>query len=154
MDLLWVQSNGQWNVWKMPSVGEAAVRVTTNHGFEAFESTDGKFLYYNKREGPGLDQPGIWRIPVQGGEEVQVLHQGLAQDWTIAGQGICFINLRSTSGVAIEFFSFATHRVSQISTLPKNVASPGFAVSPDGRWVLYVQEDSQDSDIMLMENFR
>jgi Tol biopolymer transport system component/serine/threonine protein kinase len=141
--------NGQWDVWKMPSDGGVRIRVTISQGSEAFESTDGKFLYYNK----GIDQPGIWRIPIQGGEEVQVLHQGLAQGWTITSQGICFINLRSPSGAALEFFSFATRRVSQISALPKNL-SPGFAISPDGRWVLYVQEDSQDSDIMLMENFR
>jgi hypothetical protein len=30
----------------------------------------------------------------------------------------------------------------------------GFAVSPDGRWILYAQRDQSGSDIMLMENFR
>jgi hypothetical protein len=29
----------------------------------------------------------------------------------------------------------------------------GFAVSPDGRWVLY-QRQERESDIMLVENFR
>src|SRR5262249_31541318 len=104
--------NGQWNVWKMPSDGGVATCVTTNNGFEAFESTDGKFLYYHKRQAPGLDQPGIWRIPIQGGEEVQVLHQGLTQGWTVTSQGIGFINPKPAGGVAIDFFGFASHRVS------------------------------------------
>jgi hypothetical protein len=30
----------------------------------------------------------------------------------------------------------------------------GFAVSPDGRWVLYAQVDKYESDIMLVEYFR
>jgi len=34
------------------------------------------------------------------------------------------------------------------------LVSPSLAVSPDGRWLLYVQADKLESDIMLMENFR
>jgi len=30
----------------------------------------------------------------------------------------------------------------------------GFAVSPDGGWLLYAQIDAGNSDIMLVENFR
>ena len=32
--------------------------------------------------------------------------------------------------------------------------APGLALSPDGRWILYVQEDREEFDIMLLENFR
>jgi hypothetical protein len=31
---------------------------------------------------------------------------------------------------------------------------PGFAVSPDGRWILCAQLDQSGSDIILLENFR
>jgi len=30
----------------------------------------------------------------------------------------------------------------------------GLSVSPDGRWILYTQEDRADMDILLVENFR
>ncbi len=31
---------------------------------------------------------------------------------------------------------------------------PGLALSPDGSWILYVQIDRVEMDIMLVENFR
>ena len=59
--------SGSGQVWKMPSVGGPAVQVTQHGGFAAFESPDGKFLYYAK----GLTVPGLWRIHTQGGEEIE-----------------------------------------------------------------------------------
>ena len=41
---------GGWEVWKMPSTGGRALQVTHHGGFAAFESPDGKFLYYAKGE--------------------------------------------------------------------------------------------------------
>jgi dipeptidyl aminopeptidase/acylaminoacyl peptidase len=62
--------SGGWEVWKMSSTGDAAVQVTRRGGFAAFESPDGKYLYYAK--GSGVS--GLWRIPVNGGEELEVIH--------------------------------------------------------------------------------
>ena len=45
---------GSGQVWKMPSTGGPAVQVTRQGGFAAFESPDGRFLYYAK----GLTVPG------------------------------------------------------------------------------------------------
>jgi hypothetical protein len=50
---------------------------------EAFESFDGKLVYYAK-EG----KASIWRVPVRGGEEVQVLDQGRQSLWCLTDQGI------------------------------------------------------------------
>lgn len=56
----------------------------------------------------------------------------------------------------IAFFSFATGRTTQIAALEKEPAwsGTGLTVSPDGRWILYVQMDQVVSDVMLVENFR
>ena len=51
----------------MPSGGGSPVQITHHGGFAAFESTDGRFLYYAK----GLTVPGLWRVPTNGGEEVE-----------------------------------------------------------------------------------
>ena len=39
---------GNWQVWKLPAEGGKAVQVTKGGGFAAFESYDGKTLYYAK----------------------------------------------------------------------------------------------------------
>ncbi len=143
---------GTWQVWKAQAEGGAAVQVTKKGGREAFESPDGKFVYYSKQSGIS----GIWRVPVEGGEETQVLEQGEQGHWAVLEQGLCLLNRTATPQPAIEFFNFATRRLARIAALPKEARTPGngFAVSPDGRWVLYVQVDRVESDILLVENFR
>jgi len=142
-------------VWKAPAEGGESVQVTKQGGFAAFESPDGKFIYYAK----GLNAPGIWRIPVEGGEEARVLDQpkaGYWGYWTVVDQGIYFVNATSKQHPVIEFFSFAARRVSKIGVMEKEAAqwNPGFAISPDGRWILYAQVDQSDSNIILVENFQ
>jgi dipeptidyl aminopeptidase/acylaminoacyl peptidase len=146
---------GAWQVWKAPAGGGGQpVQVTTSGGTEAFESRDGKYVYYSKNEGAG-----IWRIPVEGGEETQVLDRGTMGHWALLDRGICFVNLTGERP-AIEFFDFATRRVAIIAVLPKDAEPaggwgfPAIAVSPDGRSVLYVQAERTESHIQLVENFR
>ena len=52
-----------------PAEGGAAVQVTKKGGYVAFESADGEFVYYAK----GLFDTSLWRRPVGGGEETEVL---------------------------------------------------------------------------------
>ena len=94
-------------------------------------------------------------MPVEGGEETAVL-QGLKlfiTNWAVVDDGIYIIDERA--GV-IEFLSFATNRVTEFAAPPKeaSLAGGGLAVSPDGRWILYSQNDQANSDIILVENFR
>jgi Tol biopolymer transport system component len=143
---------GNWQVWKMPAEGGKAVQVTKGGGFAAFESYDGKTLYYAK--GPAV--PGLWKVPVEGGEETLVLEQvgaALWGYWGLTQDGIYYYNARTR---AIEFFSFATRKVTKVATPERepNLYNPGLSVSPDGRWILYTQIDTVSSDIMLVENFR
>jgi len=143
---------GAWQVWKMPAEGARAVQVTKQGGFAAFESLDGRTLYYAK----GQNRPGLWKVSVEAGEETQILPQPAAywwRCWGLTAEGIYFYNAGTK---AIEFFSFATHKVTQIvkPEKPPGDARMGFAVSSDGRWILYAQIDNVASDIMLVENFR
>jgi Tol biopolymer transport system component/tRNA A-37 threonylcarbamoyl transferase component Bud32 len=143
---------GNWQLWKMPAEGGKAVQVTKGGGFAAFESYDGKTLYYAK----GLQVPGLWKVPVEGGEETLVLEQvgaALWGYWGLTQGGIYFYNARTR---AIEFFSFATRKVTKVATPESGPLffNPGFSVSPDGRWILYAQADLAASHIMLVENFR
>jgi len=143
------ERTGPIQVWKMPAEGGRAVQVTKQGGHMALESPDGKTLYYAKR----CDAPGLWKVPVEGGEETLVLDQ-LAEEqcvrWGVTAEGIYFYNVATK---AIEFFSFARHRITQIAK-PERPGREGLAVSPDGRWILYSQVDQHTSRIMLAENFR
>jgi len=55
------------------------------------------------------------------------------------------------------FFNFWTRRAAEVGRLEKTVrweTTPGFSVSPDGRWLLYSNLASTDADLMLVDNFR
>jgi Tol biopolymer transport system component len=144
--------SGSLQIWKMPTGGGSAVQVTKQGGFEGFESPDGQFFYYAK--GRGIS--GIWRVPVAGGEETPVLERlqaGLQRAWTVVTNGIYFATAEAPSQPTIEFFNFATGKLTPITTIDKPFNS-GLSISPDGRWLIYAQVDRTGRDIMLMENFR
>ena len=54
---------------------------------------------------------------------------------------------------SIAYLDFATGKVTALYTLPKP-ADLGLAVSPDGRYILFAQQDFSGSDLMLVEHFR
>jgi Tol biopolymer transport system component/DNA-binding winged helix-turn-helix (wHTH) protein len=146
---------GRLEVWKVPAAGGSDVQVTKRGGFAAFESKDGRFVYYSK----GVDTDGLWRVAVNGGEEGPVLafpKAGLWGYWALVEKGIYFVNTDARPQPALEFLSFSSHQVVDVAGLNGKPIpfESGMAVSPDGRWILYTQEDHRSSDIMLVENFR
>jgi Tol biopolymer transport system component len=141
---------GERQVWKVPSEGGEPVQVTRQGGGLAFESPDGKYVYYVKHA------PGIWRMPVDGGEEVEVFDSIKSEyNWAVVNDGIYFIDPDANDGVAINFFDFATRKVKEVAMLGKvDILGSGIAVSPDRRQIIYAQSDQSGGDIMLVENFR
>jgi hypothetical protein len=99
----------------------------------------------------------VWRIPVEGGEEVKVLDAvNPVGKWTVAKEGIYFfIGSGGRRGTDICLYNFATRETMRVVTL-KVSGCPEYyiAVSPDGRTILYPQMDQNGSDLMLVENFR
>lgn len=150
--------SGDQQVWKVPVDGGPALQVTKRGGFTTFESADGKFLYYNKSSYSRDNAFGIWRVPVDGGEETLVVNQpyaGFWGRWSIADDGIYFIRPNLHGDSALEVFSFATNRVSELAVLKDvNEFVSGLTISPDRTWILYTQQDRLGGDILLVENFR
>jgi Tol biopolymer transport system component/DNA-binding winged helix-turn-helix (wHTH) protein len=147
--------SGSLQIWKLPVAGGQAVQVTKQGGFDSFEAPDGQWLYYAK----GRGVPGIWRMPVAGGEETLVLDHhraGFWRYWAVTEEGIYFTTAETPDRPLIEFFNFATGKVTTITTMEKRIDGnvPGLSVSPDGRTLIWSQLDQTSSDIMLMENFR
>jgi Tol biopolymer transport system component len=145
--------SGDWQVWKSPAQGGTAAQVTKNGGREAFESLDGRSVYYAK-----LNVPGIWNVPVDGGAETRVLEQGGQSLWALTQQGICFFSVSNPSGPTLKLYSFSSNKLTIVRQFPKetrvDTQSTALSVSPDDRWILYTQFDQASSDLMLVENFR
>jgi Tol biopolymer transport system component len=142
--------SGDNQVWKMPAGGGDAIQVTRKGGEEAFESTDGKFVYYEKGNGP----PSLWKVAVDGGEETQVIEFVTHRAFAISNEGIYFVTRPNATGTSsLQFFSFAAGKIKEIAEIMKRV-STGLTVSPDGRWILYSQMDQGGGDLMLVENFQ
>ena len=132
------------------------MQLTRHGGAEASESPDGRIVYYTKVAEIG---PGLWKVPVDGGEEERVLESVRFGYWAVGRTGIYFIDFDTPgeAGRPIKFFDFLSRRVRQLGTVENTVKwtnTPGFAISPDGRWVLYTSLESTNADLMLVDNFR
>ena len=145
--------SGDWQIWKQPAAGGAAVQVSKSGGEEAFESADGKFVYWAKR---GI--VGIWRIPVEGGEESRALNASTEGLWALTSQGICYFELKTPADLSLKFYSFASGKTIPLRQFPRSTKidtlSTPLSVSPDGQWILYSQFDQAGSDLMLVDDFR
>ena len=154
---------GMLQVWRAPAAGGEAVQVTKIGSPVAFESPDGKFVFYAKIEDSQFDPTAVWRVPAEGGEEVAVPDSPRPVSfgaWAAVEQGIYFIDVERSEALVAEgflkFFRFDTRRVTRIASLGEQLNTDWVqvAVSPDGGWILYVQDDQYGADLMLLENFR
>jgi serine/threonine protein kinase/Tol biopolymer transport system component len=141
--------SGAQQIWKIPAAGGSAVQVTHDGGFEASESPDGSWLYFSKPAG------GIWKMPLDSGEEKPVLTRHTGRYWTLTRNGICFLDLSSTAHPSINLLDFTTGRIRNLGTLDKPVdwGYSGLSVSADGKWIIYAQMDDLISQLMLVKNF-
>ena len=147
---------GRWEVWKVPAGGGKAVQVTRNGGETAFESPDGKFLYYTKEYSwpASVGLAGLWKMPSGGGEESRCFRSVAPRAFCPVNEGIYFIPEPGIDGKSsIQFLSFATAKVKTVAPISGSPAE-GLSVSPDGRSLLFTQLDDASSDLMLVENFR
>jgi Tol biopolymer transport system component/DNA-binding winged helix-turn-helix (wHTH) protein len=144
------RKTGDIQVWKMPAGGGPRIQVTKRGGWSPLESVDGQYLYYAK-----LSQFALWRMPLAGGEESEVLPavDGFGTAYALAKEGIYFIR-RTVQGTGHElaFFRFATSQITPVVAIVRPI-DLGLALSPDEHLLLYSQTDQAGSDLMLVENF-
>jgi Tol biopolymer transport system component len=147
--------SGAQQIWKMPSAApfRPAVQLTQNGGFDADEAPDGKLLYYTRPQG------GLWNMPVEGGEGTLVLEQVKSGLWSLAENGIYYLDIaaRSPEGATpLMWLSSATHKLVQVGAVRKPIVAftPGLSVTSDGRRIAWAQIDREESELMLIDNFR
>lgn len=148
---------GSWNVYSMPAAGGEPKQITKSGGFTAIESADGKYLYYAK----GAAQPGLWRVPVDGGEETEVipdLQPSLYGYWAPVKDGIYYAAFDQLTTqftrCSLRFYSFKTEKSEKVATLPLPVffGAPGIEISPDGKRIFLVMVESHGADLKLAES--
>ena len=138
----------------MPSAGGPAIQVTRGGGIIGEESWDGRYLYYAKPP-----DTGIWRLPIGGGEETEVIRGPIpgAADWALVRAGIYYDTVRRQgprNEFTIQFFDFASRRTIQVFRQSGPSRYGSLAVSQDERWMLYGETPASQSELMLVENFR
>ena len=143
--------SGEFQVWKVPVAGGDPVQVTTEGGWLSQESFDGTDLYFTAT--PAVGAPvTLWRAPTKGGPAVRVIDGVLNGAFAVSRRGIYYI---AVPKAALQFFDFASRRAATIAEdLGRFAEEGGVAVSPDGRFVLFVRRDSSIDDLMLVERFR
>ena len=151
--------SGEWRLWRISPAGGPAEQISKDLAYGPV-ATDEQFVYYARSGGVSArraNQPGIWRVPLNGGEEVRVLERGRAGNVSVIADGIAIFSNEPQSNPTIDFYSFATGKWTSLLSIER-VNAVSFAgrisVSPDGQWVVYSRRDQMVKDIMLVENFR
>ena len=140
---------GRMEIWKRPAEGGGqAIQVTHNGGWVAFESRDGQSLYYEKYFAPGL-----WVLPVSGGDEKRVLESVARRNFVVMNDGIYYMPVSAADGsTTLRFRSFATTQDKEIALI-KDVVN-GLAVSPDRKTILFSTYARTGSNVMVVDNFQ
>jgi Tol biopolymer transport system component len=148
---IYFQSNrsGAYEVWKIPSEGGRATQVTRAGGAGPKESPDRKFVYYRK-------QGGLWRLPVSGGEESQVV-ESVRQfgDRIPVENGVFFVatvaDAADKDGLdsKICFYDAITRQIRDVVIIPGPLTW-GLSVSPDRRKFLVTRTKTGESDLRFI----
>jgi Tol biopolymer transport system component/DNA-binding winged helix-turn-helix (wHTH) protein len=146
-------NTGDWQVWRRDLASGEERQITRLGGYAAFESNDGKRLYYSRLEGGG-----IWTVPVNGGAEEQLtddLHHGYWGHFSVVDSGIYFLDADAKPGPTIMFYDFHNRRSAPVLTLKESPTpwAAGLAASRDGLALYFVQYKLTGS-VILAENFQ
>ncbi|MEM7049051.1 MAG: winged helix-turn-helix domain-containing protein [Acidobacteriota bacterium] len=146
--------SGQWDLWSMPSAGGEAAQVTFEGGFLGQESPDGRHLFYVRPT-----EPGIWRIPRDGGRDVgEPVVNNLALwdwgSWVVGERGLYYVQ-RGPAAIVLIPFTSSSGEVGE----PRIVLQPekqipfhnALALSADGRSLLFAMIDHSDDELMTVD---
>ncbi len=131
--------------------------MTRNGGLMGQESPDGRYLYFMKPlpGAPGFAGPvGLWRIPVEGGEETRVLETVYNRAFEVRAEGIYYMSWSSEDGASrLQFHAFSDGKSRELAKFEGGI-DEGLGVSPDGKRILFSRLDTASADLMLVDNFR
>ncbi len=143
--------DGTWQVWKMPSAGGTTTAVTTGGGFLALATPSDQhpMLYYTR-----IDAPGLYRMPLEGGQEELVLSSLFDDDWgnwLPTETGLYFLQRRPSR---LSFYTYATGEVLDLGPLKRIPAGTvGLSLSPDQKTLAFAQQRFDSADLWMIDDF-
>jgi Tol biopolymer transport system component/tRNA A-37 threonylcarbamoyl transferase component Bud32 len=143
---------GRIQLFRIPAGGGPAVQITRGGANgQKMASPDGRWIYYGRGG-------GIWRVPVEGGEETSVVDgRNVYSEYafTVIESGIYFAGGYDPASrmTPLRLYRFADGKTVELGHLTKPLRLT-LGVSPDEKWLLYSQLDTSIDDLMLVENFQ
>ena len=135
---------GSWQLWRVAVEGGEPSQVTTDGGYAALESPDGRWLYYTR-----LDRPGLLRRAAAGGADELMAGDVRAEDWPnwgVLDRGVFYLTRPDDGDPQLALLSPHSTQPRLLTRLPE-FAWNGIAVSRDGVRVLYARYDRRDANI-------
>ncbi len=140
-----------WEVWRMPSAGGPAERVTDDGAYAAQEGPDGRDLYYTR-----YGQAGLWRLDLASGSSRQILEHPVIADWGnwVVANGGLYVLQRQPQ--AIVFYDPELDESYPIvpNGAPVPYNHPALSVSDDGTWFLVGIRTGSRADLMVVDGLR
>lgn len=154
--------DGQWvyyasghgqGIARVPARGGAPEPIVTGgSGLIASESTDGRSILFQPKEGDSA----LLERALTGGPVRQVLPCVQAGAFEVHGKGIYYIPCGAGPDPVVHLLSASDHRDRPVFSLKAYGAYAGWSlsVSPDGNAMLYSTLASMRGDLWMIENFR
>src|SRR5207247_1941495 len=96
--------SGRSEIWKIESEGGTPVQVTKTGGWTAFESPDGKNLYYTDTN----FGTKLWRCALDGSGAVPILDGVAQRGFVPTGDRIYYLHAEKTGSVTLRSFALAS----------------------------------------------
>jgi Tol biopolymer transport system component len=153
---IYYESRGQ--IWKAAADGSGARSITEHRrgGSGPEESEDGKYVYYRGWR-------TIWRTPSDGDKRDEKEEEAIVPEHDLVWSsiqpvkgGVYYLEWsHAQRSFVLVFYDIGAKRSTGVLTI-KDVDQTGdaFRVSPDGKYVLYPKTDRNETNLVLVENFR
>lgn len=137
---------GTWQIMRLAFADRSITQLTTDGGYAAKPSPDGKQIFFTR-----LEQQGVWAMPADGGTATLLVPTVRAAEnvgWAVTTNGIYYIG--STADQPVVRRAPLTGGPGVDVAWIGNYSWPGLAVTRDGR-VIYAHWDRRESNIMAID---